>query len=132
MTAVLIDSNLLIGVAVDDHEHHEIASRWLAEQDRQFATCPITEGALVRHIIRSGRAMTSAQAFLSALAARDGHEFWPDDLGYADLPARGVIGHRQATDAYLAELARRRGGKLATLDKGFATLHQDVVELVPV
>jgi uncharacterized protein len=43
----------------------------------------------------------------------------------------GVIGHRQVTDAYLAELARRREARLATFDKGLAALHADVAELVP-
>jgi hypothetical protein len=34
------------------------------------------------------------------------------------------------TDAYLANQARRRGGKVATLDKGLAALHPDVATLV--
>jgi hypothetical protein len=40
------------------------------------------------------------------------------------------MGHRQVTDAYLAALARRRQGRLATLDKGLAALHPDVAELL--
>lgn len=43
-----------------------------------------------------------------------------------------VIGHRQVTDAYLAQLARAQGGKLATFDQGLAKLHHDVAELVPI
>jgi predicted nucleic acid-binding protein len=43
----------------------------------------------------------------------------------------GVIGHRQATDAYLAQLAREHGGRLATFDQGLAKLHGDIAELVP-
>lgn len=43
----------------------------------------------------------------------------------------GVIGHRQVADAYLAGLARARGGRLATFDAGLAALHPDVAELVP-
>lgn len=130
--AVLIDSNVLIGIAVDDHEHHEAAERWFANGDRPFAVCPVTQGALVRYIVRNGQGMLAGVAFLSALAALDDHEFWPDDLSYAEVPTRGVIGHRQVTDAYLAELARRHDGRVATLDKGFAAVHADVVELVPV
>ncbi len=129
---VLIDSNLLIGVAVDDHEHHGVAARWFAEQTGPIATCPITEGALVRHIVRNGRSMASALAFLTALVEREDHEFWPDDLRYADVPTTGVIGHRQVTDAYLAQLTRQHQGRVATLDKGFAAVHPDVAELVPV
>jgi len=43
----------------------------------------------------------------------------------------GVIGHRRVTDAYLAQLARHNGGKLATFDEGLAALHRDVAELIP-
>jgi toxin-antitoxin system PIN domain toxin len=128
---VLIDSNLLIGIAVDDHEHHEVAAGWFAAQSDRFATCPITQGALVRHVVRSRRTMSSALRFLSALAERDEHEFWPDELSCVDVPTRGVVGHRQVTDAYLAELARRRSARISTLDKGFAALHPDVADLVP-
>ncbi|MDT5196157.1 MAG: uncharacterized protein QOH20_2911, partial [Mycobacterium sp.] len=38
---------------------------------------------------------------------------------------------RQVTDAYLAQLARSRGGQLVTLDSGLAHLHGDVAVLVP-
>jgi hypothetical protein len=31
----------------------------------------------------------------------------------------------------LAELARRKGGKVATLDEGFVLLHSKLAELVP-
>jgi predicted nucleic acid-binding protein len=47
------------------------------------------------------------------------------------LVKSGVIGHRQVTDAYLAALARQRGGRLATFDAGLAQLHPDVAQLVP-
>jgi uncharacterized protein len=43
----------------------------------------------------------------------------------------GVVGHRQVTDAYLAQLARSRDGQLATLDSGLAHLHNDVAVLIP-
>jgi predicted nucleic acid-binding protein len=56
---------------------------------------------------------------------------WPDDVEYADVPIQGIIGHRQVTDAYLAQLARTRGSRLATFDQAMAKLHRDVVDLVP-
>jgi uncharacterized protein len=58
------------------------------------------------------------------------HQFWADDVAYADIDWRGVMGHRQITDAYLAGLARRHGGRLASFDRGLAALHADVVVLV--
>jgi predicted nucleic acid-binding protein len=39
-------------------------------------------------------------------------------------------GHKQATDAYLAALAASRGGQLATLDEGLASLGLDHVVLI--
>jgi len=54
------------------------------------------------------------------------HRFWPDGLSYADIGWRGVLGHRQVTDAYLAALARHHGGKLVSFDRGLVALHTDV------
>ena len=53
-------------------------------------------------------------------------------MSFSDVRLDGVIGHRQVTDAYLAQLARRNDGQLATLDAGLAHLHLDVAVLVPV
>lgn len=54
------------------------------------------------------------------------HRFWPCDLPHLSVDWRGVVGHRQVTDAYLAALARHHGGKLASLDRGLLALHADV------
>jgi hypothetical protein len=59
------------------------------------------------------------------------HEFWPDDVGYADVLIQGSISHRQVTGAYLAQLARTRGSRLATFDQAMAKLHNDVADLIP-
>lgn len=53
--------------------------------------------------------------------AADEHEFWPDGLGFDDIHLRGVVGHKQVTDAYLAGLARSKGGRLATLDRALTS-----------
>ena len=63
-------------------------------------------------------------------AAPDWHEFWADDLPYQASHLRGVIGHRQVTDAYLVALAAHHGGRVVTLDKGLAALHGDGVLLL--
>jgi predicted nucleic acid-binding protein len=67
---------------------------------------------------------------LSSVTGHRRHEFWPDDAPFSADMLRGVIGHRQVTDAYLANQTRRRGGKIATLDKGLVALHADVAALV--
>jgi uncharacterized protein len=130
--SILLDSNVLIALVMADHVHHDRAEAWLAGRSHPFATCPMTEGSLTRMLIRNGRSANTAQAVLAALADSPRHEFWPDTDSYREVPMKGIIGHRQVTDAYLAHLARSRGGRLATLDQGLAQLHPDVAELVPV
>jgi toxin-antitoxin system PIN domain toxin len=130
---VLLDGNVLVALSVTDHLHHEHASRWFAGLTDQetFATTPITQGTLIRFLVRNGVSASKALAVLDNKTAHERHEFWPDDRGYDAAALRGVIGHRQVTDGYLAALARARGGALATLDNGLAVSHADVVQLIP-
>jgi hypothetical protein len=85
----------------------------------------------MRLLMRQGHDSDEAMAFLKEVTLDARHVFWADDLTYLDVSMHGVIGHRQVTDAYLAELARVNGGRLATFDQGLAGLHPDVAELVP-
>lgn len=128
---VLLDANVLIALVVADHVHHDAAETWLGGGDSSFAACPITEGSLVRLLVREGQSGTVAASVLAALADHERHAFWPDDIAFRHVELRGVIGPRQVTDAYLASLARIRQGRLATLDCGLAATHPDVVDLVP-
>lgn len=130
--AVLLDANVLIALLVADHVHHPAAETWFAELGSAFATCPITQGSLMRLLIREGQAAATAQAILRETSADPRHEFWSDEVPYTDVPTRGIIGHRQVTDAYLAQLALSRHGRLATFDQALAKLHHDVADLVPV
>jgi toxin-antitoxin system PIN domain toxin len=125
----LLDANLLIALAFAEHMHHERAEFWFSQLDDTHATCPITQGALVRHAMRLGDSAPLALRFVRAITALPRHEFWEDDVGFHQIDLRGVVGHRQVTDAYLAGLARHRGGRLATLDRGLAALHPDVTLL---
>ncbi|HEU5001227.1 MAG TPA: TA system VapC family ribonuclease toxin [Actinomycetota bacterium] len=126
----LLDSNVLIALALRGHVQHDAAEVWLAAQG-DYATCPVTQGALVRMAIRVGRSGPVAAQLLAGLIAPARHEFWADDIAYNEVPLTGVLGHRQVTDAYLAALARHRGGRLATFDRALAGLHADVAVLVP-
>jgi toxin-antitoxin system PIN domain toxin len=128
---VLLDANVLIALLVADHVHHDAAESWFTDMSGNFATCPITQGSLTRLLLREGQSASAAREILNGTAADPRHEFWPDDIPYTDVPTHGIIGHRQVTDAYLAQLARAHGSRLATLDQAMATLHQDVAELVP-
>jgi uncharacterized protein len=127
----LLDANVLIALVVSEHVHHDAAAKWLSESDAGFATCPITQGSLVRFLVRTGQSATTARDVVSAVESANRHEFWPDSVSFAGVEIGGVVGHRQVTDAYLAQLARTRKGQLATLDSGLAHLHSDVAVLIP-
>jgi uncharacterized protein len=130
----LLDSNVLIALATPEHSLNARAAAWYRKGYR-FATCPITQGALIRFHLRAGVEATaeSAKLLLGSISSLGRHEFWPDDVSYLDMPTTGVIGHRQVTDAYLVALARKHGGSLATMDQALAAFHADItlIEQLP-
>jgi uncharacterized protein len=127
----LLDANVLIALVVTEHVHHDATAEWLSAFDADFATCPITQGSLIRFLLRAGQSAAAARDVVSAIEKSNRHEFWPDSVSFTDVAVSGVIGHRQVTDAYLAQLARSRKGQLATLDSGLSHLHNDVAILLP-
>jgi toxin-antitoxin system PIN domain toxin len=120
----LLDSNVLIALATPEHSLNARAAAWFRKGNR-FATCPITQGALYRFHLRAGVEATagSAKLLLESISSLPRHEFWPDDVSYLELPAAGIVGHKQVTDAYLVVLARRHGGTLLTMDQALAAVH---------
>ena len=129
----LLDGNVLVALAMGSHLHHDRAHAWFAHLDRdRFATCPLTQGTLLRVHMKSSldRSADAAWDVLRELSGHPKHEWWDDALSFLDVPHRHLQGHGQVTDAWLAELARRRRGRVATLDSGFALLHADVATLV--
>lgn len=130
---ILLDANVLIAVVLEGHIHHERADRWLAGHPGRFATCSTTQGTLLRvHMqLAKERSPAAAWSVLQAVAGHPRHEFWDDGFPYTAVPHRHLQGPKQVTDAWLAELARRRGSRLATFDTALAALHDDVACLVP-
>lgn len=130
----LLDGNLLVALSIDTHIHHERAHRWFrASGPDRFATCPLTQGTLLRvHMTLAfdGTATAAWQA-LSEVVSHKRHVLWLDNFSYLEVSSNLLQGPKQVTDAWLAELARRNLGKVATLDEALAALHSDVVELVP-
>jgi toxin-antitoxin system PIN domain toxin len=120
----LLDSNVLIALATPEHSLNARAAAWFRRGHR-FATCPVTQGALIRFHLRAGVEATaeSAKLLLESIYALPRHQFWPDDASYLDMPNTGMYGHRQVTDAYLALLAYKHGGSVATMDAGLAAVH---------
>ena len=81
----LADGNVLVALAsMRTHLHHERAHQWLAglKNDR-FATCPITQGTLLRTVhMRVSTEGTAAAAWeaLRAVSEHPGHEWWDEPL----------------------------------------------------
>ena len=113
-----MDANGLIALLVSDHVHHSSAETWFLGVTDGFATCPITQGSLIRLLVREGQTAEAARSHLHGLAADERHEFWPDDVHFRGRPARRD--HRRSgpvTDAYLGQNARGRTSRLATFDQ---------------
>jgi predicted nucleic acid-binding protein len=59
MSVVLLDANVLIALLVEDHVHHAHAESWFVASSVGFATCPVTQGSLMRLLIREGQSVES-------------------------------------------------------------------------
>lgn len=129
----LLDGNVLVALTLSTHVHHHAAHAWFRAKKRKFATCASTEGTLLRVLLGPHAELSATEAWglLAHVRALDGHAFWGDAVSYAEVPTKGIVGHRQVTDAYLAQLARKHHGKVATFDVGFSRLQPDATELLP-
>lgn len=134
MTTWLLDGNVLVALAIDSHVHHDRAHHWFGKlrQDR-FATCVLTQGTLIRVHMQLARDRSAAAGWqaLQGFTAHPRHDWWGDAFNYTEVAHRGIQGSGQVTDAWLAELARRRKGRLATLDEPLSLIHADVATLLP-
>jgi uncharacterized protein len=126
VTTFLLDVNVLIALIDPAHIQHDPAHIWFArEGGHSWATCPLTENALLR-IVGNPRYPNSPGTpaavvpIFEGLCALAGHEFWPDDISVLDSsvvdPSR-LLGFSQVTDTYLLALARAHKGLLATFDR---------------
>ena len=129
MSVRLLDVNLIISLLDSAHAQHDLAMTWFRKVgSRGWATCPVTENGLIRVVshmsypnlrLTPGLAAESLSRFKAAFPGI--HQFWADDISLTDtsiLDLSWLTGCRQPSDAYLAGLAYRNGGRLATLDGG--------------
>ena len=58
----LLDGNFLVALIVSDHIHHTLAEEWFARETGRFATCPATQSALMRFLVREGATASEAGA----------------------------------------------------------------------
>jgi toxin-antitoxin system PIN domain toxin len=126
----LLDVNVLVALAFDDHRSHPAAHRWFhRERDRLWATCPLTQAGFLRIASRELGGLSDAVRTALAGLERDcqspQHEFWPEDVDLRDLTdsqRSRLLGHNQITDMQLLLLSHRRKGQLATFDTGIKEL----------
>ena len=130
MSVRLLDVNVLVSLLDSAHVHHGVAVEWFRRVAavEGWATCPITENGFIRVVSQRSYPnlqLTPAMAAVSLVRFKDAwagiHRFLPDEISLTDLELFDLsvlTGARQITDAYLAGLAFRKGGRLATLDGG--------------
>jgi predicted nucleic acid-binding protein len=86
----LLDGNVLVALVSPSHVHHAAAERWFAEVDAPFATCPVTQGTLLRILMNIGQLDAgSARDVLGQLTAHPKHRFWPPKFD-TSTPILGV------------------------------------------
>lgn len=121
----LLDANVLIALFDPSHLYHEAAHTWFGRnRSRRWATCALTENALVRivsNVAYPGRRTTveDATSRLRTFCSDAEHVFWPDSVSVRDSGRfrwNHVQGHRQLTDVYLLALSVTNKGRLATFD----------------
>jgi uncharacterized protein len=121
----LLDVNVLVALFDPAHVHHEPAHAWFGlKRSRRWATCALTENALVRVLSNAaypGRRTTleDAAARLRTFCSSREHVFRADSISVRDRARfhwNHLQGHRQLTDVYLLALSVSNEGRLATFD----------------
>lgn len=111
----LLDVNILLACGWSSHVRHADARAWL-EAQTSFATSPISELGFIRVSMSPGyrASFADAKAVLGNIMSRTQARMVAADISAGKLPE--LTSHADVTDAYLIELARGHGLKLATLD----------------
>jgi toxin-antitoxin system PIN domain toxin len=123
----LLDANVLISFFDSQHICHKLALEWFkSENDGGWATCPITENAVLRVLtnpnyskVKKFNIRQLIHLFRENMNATD-HTFWPDDISLVSesaIQSEKVLGHKQLTDVYLLALAVKNSGRLVTFDE---------------
>ena len=123
----LLDVNVLVALASDEHEHHRKAYRWHGSLGgEEWGVCPLTEAGYFRLVINPATRLGTGDLARSAavlidLAKHPGYRYWPITESWTALTApfaARIFGHQQVTDAYLLGLAIKNNGVLVTFDRG--------------
>jgi len=128
VTTALLDVNALVALAWDSHVHHVVIRTWFADRAHEgWATCPLTESGFVRvssnrNVLPHAIPVEDARGVMRAIRAVAAHRFLVDDVSITDGDVPHLSGYRQVTDAHLLTLARRRGARVVTFDRGLNRL----------
>src|ERR1700753_305517 len=131
MTVHLLDVNVLVSLMWPAHINHGRAQEWFAKYSKSgWATCPLTQASCIRILSNpsfSSDAVTPQQALklLGANLNHPSHQFWPDDLNFAEAVEplqKQMQGHQQVSAAYPLVFAIHRKGRLTTTDRGVLSL----------
>ncbi|GHC02651.1 hypothetical protein [Thermomonas carbonis] len=92
-------ATVLIALADEAHLHHTAARTWFAARARLFATCPITQGTLLRMLLNANgkHSVAGVVATMRGFIEHPRHRFWPDAIDYLQADWKGVLAHRQVT-----------------------------------
>jgi hypothetical protein len=127
----LLDLNVLIALADQRHDQHQMARAWFATHGKHnWGICPFTETGFLRVTTNpafrpSPQTIESAIAVLQSVKGMSGYWYWEIKESWAALTAPfapRVTGHQQVTDAYLLGMAIKEGGVLVTFDRGLKYL----------
>lgn len=127
---VLLDVNVIIALLDSKHVFHKRAhSWWAANGNVGWASCPITENAVLRimsnpNYDRPHRfSVTDLMKQLREFIQKTDHRFWADELSILNeflFESSRIHGPRQLTDLYLLALATKSHGRLVTFDQGIS------------
>ncbi len=122
----LLDINVLIALMDPDHAFHQLAHEWWNQDDRPWASCPITENGLIRIMAstayskRSQLSVSDVATLLSVFVSNSNHEFWHDHLSIRDAQEfqhTSILSSKHLTDLYLLALATKNNATLVTFDQ---------------
>ncbi len=131
MSEALLDVNVLIALLDGRHVHHEQAHDWFAaSQSLGWATCPLTQNAVLR-ILGHPRYPNSpgspavAAPLMQELIRHPQHHFWPDAISLLGTPGdespavdpTKLLEAGQLSDTYLLALAVHHSGTLVSFDR---------------
>ena len=135
---LLLDVNVLLGIAWPNHQFHAAAVAALSSQSR-WATCALTQLGFIRLSSNSAAVATAkspgaAAGLLARLVADSLHVYLaslpaPASEGWRDA-LDAVLGHQQVTDAYLLRLAAAHDAVLVTFDRRLESLANGMAKVM--